>query len=100
MEICDGQKVLYSCFDPLLFLQGLTFGAVPVAARVVGCFHVAAILRVALIPMAAKGRGSACLDCSHGSQLIEGQRMGFSVSRAVLTEDIRNLDAVRRPHRQ
>jgi len=48
---------------------------------------------VALIPMAAKGRGSAHLDGAHDPQMIAGQPMGFSIGRAVLTENIRHLKA-------
>ena len=53
---------------------------------------------VALIFMAAKDRGSAYLDGAHDPQLIAGQPMGFSVGRAVLTENIRNLKAPRCSH--
>ena len=53
---------------------------------------------VTLIPMAAQGRGSAYLDGAHDPQLIAGQPMGFSISRAVLTEDIRHLKATRWSH--
>jgi hypothetical protein len=53
---------------------------------------------VALIPMAAKGRGSADLNGTHDSQHIAGQPMGFSIGRAVLTENIRNLKAARCSH--
>ena len=52
----------------------------------------------ALIPMAAQGSGSAYLDGAHDPQLIAGQPMGFSISRAVLTENIRNLKAARGSH--
>jgi hypothetical protein len=54
---------------------------------------------VALIPMAAKGSGSAYLDGAHDPQMIVGQPMGFSISRAVLTEDFRYLKAARCSHR-
>jgi hypothetical protein len=53
---------------------------------------------VALIPMAAQGSGSAYLDGAHDSQIIAGQPMGFSIGRAVLTEDLRNLKATRCSH--
>ena len=49
---------------------------------------------VALIPMAAQGRGSADLDGAHDPQMIAGQPVGLSISRAVLTEDFRHLQAV------
>jgi hypothetical protein len=53
---------------------------------------------VALIPMAAQGSGSAYLDGAHDPQMIAGQPMGFSIGRAVLTENIRNLKADRCSH--
>lgn len=53
---------------------------------------------VALIFMAAKDRGSAYLDGAHNSPIIAGQPMGFSIGRAVLTENIRNLKAARGSH--
>ena len=53
---------------------------------------------VALIFMAAKDRGSAYLDGAHDPQMIARQPMGFSISRAVLTENIRNLKAARWSH--
>jgi hypothetical protein len=53
---------------------------------------------VALIPMAAQGSGSAYLDGAHDPQMIAGQPMGFSIRRAVLTEDFRHLKAARCSH--
>jgi hypothetical protein len=53
---------------------------------------------VAPIPMAAQGSGSAYLDGAHDPQMIAGQPMGFSIGRAVLTEDIRHLKATRCSH--
>jgi hypothetical protein len=53
---------------------------------------------VALIPMAAKGSGSAYLDGVYDPQMIAGQPMGFSIGRAMLTENIRNLKAARWSH--
>jgi len=50
---------------------------------------------VALILMAAKDSGSAHLDGVHDPPMIAGQPMGFSISRAVLTENVRNLKAAR-----
>jgi hypothetical protein len=50
---------------------------------------------VALILMAAQDRGSAYLDGAHDPQMIAGQPMGFSIGRAMLTENIRNLKAAR-----
>ena len=53
---------------------------------------------VALIFMAAQDCGAADLDGAHDPQMIAGQPMGFSISRAVLTEDLRNLKATRGSH--
>ena len=53
---------------------------------------------VALIPMAAKDSGSAYFDGAHDPQMIAGQPMGFSIRRAVLTEDFRHLKAARWSH--
>ena len=53
---------------------------------------------VALIFMTSKKSGPAELDGTHDSQLIAGQPMGFSIGRAVLTEDLRNLKAAGGSH--
>ena len=53
---------------------------------------------VALIFMTTQDRGPAYLDGAHDPQMIAGQPMGFSISRAVLTENIRNLKATRCSH--
>ena len=53
---------------------------------------------VALILMAAKDSGSAYLDGAHDPQMTAGQPMGFSICRAVLTEDVRHFRAARCSH--
>ena len=53
---------------------------------------------IALILMTAQDRGSAYLDGAHDSPIIAGQPMGFSIRRAVLTENVRNLKAARCSH--
>ena len=53
---------------------------------------------IALILMAAQDRGSAYLDGTHDPQLIARQPMGFSIGRAMLTEDLRHLKATRGSH--
>ena len=50
---------------------------------------------VALIFMATQKSSSAYLDGPHDPQMMAGQPMGLSIGRAVLTEDLRNLKAVR-----
>ena len=96
MEILNGQEVLTARLDPFFFPQGLAFGAMPIPAGVIGDLQMAAV--VALIPMAAQECGSAYLDGAHDPQMIARQPMGFSISRAVLTENIRNLKATRGSH--
>ena len=68
----------------------------PIPARVIRYLQMAAV--VALILMAAKDSGSAYLDGAHDPQMIAGQPMGFSIRRAVLTEDVRHLKAARYSH--
>jgi hypothetical protein len=43
--------------------------------------------------MAAQGSSSASLEGAHDPQMMAGQPMGFSISRAVLAEDVRHLKA-------
>jgi hypothetical protein len=93
MEILNGEKVLTACLDPSFFPQGLAFGTVPVSAGVIRYLQMAAM--IALILMAAKDRGSAYLDGAHDPQMVAGQPMGFSIRRAVLTENVRHLKTAR-----
>jgi hypothetical protein len=65
----------------------------PVPAGVIRYLQMAAV--IALILMAAKDRGSTYLDGAHDSPITTRQPMGFSIRRAVLTEDIRHLDSAR-----
>jgi hypothetical protein len=64
-----------------------------VPAGVIRYLQMAAV--VALILMAAEDSGSADLDGAHDPPIIAGQPMGFSIRRAVLTEDVRHLKAAR-----
>jgi hypothetical protein len=68
----------------------------PIPAGVIRYLQMAAV--VTLILMAAKDRGPAYLDGAHDPQIIAGQPMGFSIGRAMLTENIRNLKAARWSH--
>lgn len=97
MKIGDGQEVLRSGLDPLLFSQELALWAVAVSAGVVR--YLKMLTTVALIHMAAKGRSPADFNGMHGPQLMTGQTMGCSVVGAALTKDIRHLDATRGTHR-
>ena len=68
----------------------------PIPAGVIRDLQMAAV--VTLILMAAQNRGSADLDGTHNSQLISGQPVGLSIGRAVLTENLRNLQAAGGSH--
>jgi hypothetical protein len=68
----------------------------PIPAGVIGDLQMATV--VALIFMATQDCGSADFDSAHDPKLIAGQPMGFSIGRAVLTEDLRNLKATRGSH--
>jgi hypothetical protein len=97
VEVSNRQEVFTSGLDPLLLLQGLAFGTVPVPTGVVRDIHMTAAI---LIPVPAKGCCSAYLDGMHSAQMIKRHRVGSSVIWTVQTEDIRHLDALRRPHRR
>ena len=96
MEVLNGQEILTVSLDPFFFPQGLAFGAMPIPAGVIRYLHMTAV--VALVPMATQESGSAYLNGAHDSKLLAGQPMGFSISRAVLTEDLRHLKATRGSH--
>lgn len=53
---------------------------------------------VALISMATQDGGSTDHDGAHDPKLLAGQPMGFSIGRAVLTEDLSDLKAARWSH--
>ena len=53
---------------------------------------------VALVLMPAQNRGSAYLDGVHDPPIITGQSMGFSIRRAIVTEDVRHLKPTSRSH--
>jgi len=53
---------------------------------------------VAFILMPAQDRGSTCLDGVHDPPIIAAQPVCFSIRRAVLTEDVRHLNATRCSH--
>jgi hypothetical protein len=96
MEVLDGQKVLLSSLYPLLFPQGLAFGAVSVSAGVIGYLDVAAIL--ALVPMASNCCRPAYLHGVHGPQVTKRQRMRLPIIGAVAAKDVRHLHSTRLAH--
>ena len=97
MEVLNGQKIFASGLNPLLLLQGLALGTMPVPAGVVGYIRMAAAV---LIPMSAKSSSPAYFNGVHGTQMIKRHPVGPSIVLPVLTEDIGHLDALRRPHRR
>jgi hypothetical protein len=64
MEVGDGQEVLGSALNPLLFSQELTLRTVAVSTGVIGDLKMTAT--VALIHMAAERSGPASLNGLHG----------------------------------
>ena len=68
----------------------------PVPAGVIRYLQMSAV--ITLILMAAQDRCSAYLDGAHDPQMIMWQPMGFSMRRAVLTEDVRHFNAARCSH--
>jgi hypothetical protein len=68
MEIGDGEEFLPARLDPLLFLQKLTLGTMPVPAGVIGYLYMAAVL--ALVDVSPEFRGPADLYGPHGAQLV------------------------------
>jgi hypothetical protein len=65
MEVRDRKKILFSIFDPPLFFEELTLGAVPVSAGVVRDELRAAM--TALVHVTALLCGAAGLDRPHGA---------------------------------
>jgi len=63
----------------------------PVPAGVIRYLQMSAV--VALVLMTTQGSCSAELDGVHDPQMIAGQLLGFSIRKAVLTENVRNLQA-------
>ena len=90
VKIWYGKQVLFPGLDPLLFLEELALGAVPVSAGVVGDHLGPAV--IALIHMAALIGGAAGFNRPHGAETVRGHGMGVAVIRTVLAEDVRNFD--------
>ena len=79
--------------EPFLRGGALALRAVPVAAGVVGDGRIGAVL--AARDMAAEGRRAAALDRRHHLQLVEADMAGIGLTpcRAMVAEDIRNLQS-------
>ena len=99
MEVADRQQIGLARGEPLPCRRTLAFGAVPVAAGVVGDAAVAAVL--ARLDMAAEGCGAAALDRGHHLHLAEAQMtgMGRAPGGAMAMEDVGDLQR-RAAHRR
>src|SRR3989304_8984748 len=91
MEVSDGQEIFLAILEPTFLGEGLTLGAVTVAAGVVAGQLVAT--GIAAIQMAAEGRGTTAFDERHHLRPIGGERMLGSGARAPEAEDIGYLEA-------
>ena len=92
MEVADRQQVGFAPGQPCPRGRTLAFGAVPVAAAVIGDPPVPAVL--AGLDMTTQGRGAAVLDRRHHLQLEQTQvpGMGGPISWASTAEDIGDLE--------
>jgi hypothetical protein len=86
MEVAHREQLLLPLLKPPLLGEGLTLGAVTVAAGVVAGELVAT--GIAAIQMAAESGGTTPLDQRHHFQSIARQGMLGSVAFAVQTEDV------------
>lgn len=88
MIIGCGKQLGHARLEPLCFGKGLAFGAVAIAAAVIGITLLAAA--VALVDMSAQEGGPADFDGAHGTVLLakHGRAVDLPILRAALTEDI------------
>jgi hypothetical protein len=91
VEVRDRQEFAPPGLEPFGFGQGLTLGAVPVAAGVVGDHLVVAM--VAPIEMSPQGGGPALLDSAHDLPLLGIHRLAelAAIVFSVLAEDVRDF---------
>ena len=99
VEVADRQQIGFARGEPVPCRRALAFGAVPVAAAVVGDAAVAAVL--AGLDMAAEGCGAAGLDRRHHLHLAEAEMagMGRAPGGAMAMEDVGDLQR-RAAHRR
>jgi len=91
VEIRNLEQFSHACLEPLRFSEGLAFGAVAIAARIVGDPLMTA--RIALIHMAAQSGGPAGLNGPYGAPLLARHRRAiqFPVLCATVPENIGEL---------
>ena len=92
MEVADRQQVGFALGQPGARSGALAFGAVPIAAAVVGNAPVPAVL--AGIDVAAERRRAAVLDRRHDLELGQAQMTGLdgTIAGAFSSEDIGDLE--------
>ena len=91
VEVADRQQFGLAGGEPSLCRAGLAFGAMPIAARVVGDVLVRTVLAARHMP--AERRGAAALDGRHHLQLREADMAGIGGTprRPVVAKDVRDL---------
>ena len=80
------QKFIYTCFNPLVFGNALTFGAMTVAAGVVCFFDMTAV--VTYIRMKTVFCGAAMLNSIHDIELICRELVVLAIFFSVKIENI------------
>src|SRR5512143_3363134 len=88
MKVFDREQLGLTVRHPLRRGAGLTLGAMPVAARIVGDLPVAT--PVALLDVATQRRGPAGGDVAQGTALLRRERAAVPLEEgiAVLSEDL------------
>src|SRR3984893_2243135 len=82
MNVTRRQKFLATCFKPTVASVGLTLGAVPVAAAVVGDGRTVPAVG-ALIAMPAQGSGATARDGSQHFEVLPGDPLAASFNECV-----------------
>ena len=92
MDVRSGQDFSLSIGEPGGLGGAVTFGTVPVAARVIGRFLSSAV--ITLGEVSAKGRGAAQLDGAQGAMLGAVQSVSIMLQEdlAILAHYIRHFD--------
>ena len=80
------QELIYTCFNPLAFGNALTFGAMAVAAGIIGCFNMTAV--VTYICMKTVFCGAAMTNSIHDIELICRELMVLAIFLSVKIENI------------
>src|SRR5437773_8475367 len=90
VEVRNRQEVGTAGGEPPLFDEGLTLGAMTVAAGIISEAHAVAV--ITRLPMAAERGRAARLDRVQGAALDSGEPVGTSVRVPVAADDGRELE--------